>query len=449
MKYEIGFTDMYPIEGSGSDIENNPMLKVVMKDAIDHVKLEDAVYRAIKFHPLFGTQLEYDKLYYFATNNRPVKLINSREDMRPLDFGRDSNGYPWQICWFGKELTFEWNHGVTDANGALAFLKSVLSFYCEMESPAVPRKIDLGPGLEPFYDKNEKGINYKVQPTGFWPSSLPIYKRGFRTDCHIIKGNTEEVVRVCKENGSSPAAVLALILSMAIRKHLPENIRNRRVATNVAINLRKILDYETMHNCVDFVRLTYDDKHDDMGFSGAAKDFKAMLDLVKVHENAVKLLSDRVNEYKALHVLPTKKMRKTGMWIIGKLLRNFDCNCELTYLGNSNFPEEVIDQVEDLHFRCWTDFGNCTIAAIDYNGSFNIDLCENYVDKGIIEDFISLSREIGINFEITDEFEYEQARFIEESETDKNIADTYDPSDEIPNVYTVVKEGKKADKPAI
>ena len=449
MKYEIGLMDMYPIEGSGSDIENDPMFKVVMKEAIDHVKLEDAVYRAIRFHPLFGTQLEFDKLYYFATNNRPVRLINSIEDKRPLEFGRDSNGYPWQICWFGKEFTLEWNHGVTDANGTLAFLKSILSFYCDIKAPVVPRKIDLGPGLEPFYDRKEKGINYKVQPAGFLPNALPIYKRGYRTDCHSIKGSTEEVLRVSRENESSPAALISVILSLAIRKHLPENIRNRRVATNVAINLRKALDYETMHNCVEFIRLTYEDKHDEMGFDGAAKDFKAALDNIKIRENAVRLLSGRVTDFKTLHILPGKTLRKKAMWIIGKLLRNLDCNCELTYLGNSNMPEEVVAQVEDLRFRCWTDFGNCTIAAIDYDGSFNIDLCENYIDKGIVEDFINISKEIGINFEITEEFEYEQARFIEETEQDKTASYTADVSDEIPNVYSRVDDTKKADMPAI
>ena len=76
-------------------------------------------------------------------------------------------------------------------------------------------------------------------------------------------------------------------------------------------------------------------------------------------------------------------------------------------------------------------------------------LADDYIDKDIVADFINISKEIGINFEITEEFEYEQARFIEETEQDKTASYTADVSDEIPNVYSRVDDTKKADMPAI
>ena len=44
-------------------------------------------------------------------------------------------------------------------------------------------------GLESFYNKEEKGIPQKKQEPGFATNALPFIKRGYKTDCHILKLN--------------------------------------------------------------------------------------------------------------------------------------------------------------------------------------------------------------------------------------------------------------------
>ena len=416
MKYELGILDSYLIEAAGTPTENEPMLKVAMKENIDHVRLEDAVYRAIKFHPLFGTQVGFDRTYFLETNNRPLKLIHAKESERPLQFGRSTNGYPWQLCWSGKELTFEWSHGVTDANGALDFLRTILSMYCGIEFPNVPRKVDLGLGFEPFIDRKQKGKDIMKQPAGFRPGAIPHYKRGYKTDCYTISGSTAQLLSVSKACGSSPAAVLTLLLAKAIRMQLPENLSNKNVATNLALDLRKPFLYETMHNCVEFMRVTYQDKHEEMGFAAAARDLKAIMDNARVYENSVKTVTDRVKELSLINLLPGKKARREAVRLVGQFYKELTCNCELTYLGQCKFPKEVLEQVEDLHFRVWHDFGECIISAIDFAGTFNIDFSVNYLDQHVVEDFLALCHENGLDFALTGKQIYIQAGFVEETE---------------------------------
>lgn len=419
MKYELGILDSYLIEAAGTPTENEPMLKVAMKENIDHVRLEDAVYRAIRFHPLFGTQVGFDRTYFLETNNRPLKLIHAKESERPLQFGQDTNGYPWQICWSGKELCFEWSHGVTDANGALDFLRTILSMYCGIEFPNVPRKVDLGLGFEPFIDKKQKGKDFVKQPSGFRPGAIPHYRRGYKTDCYTISGSTEQLLAVSKACGSSPAAVLTLLLSRAIRKQLPESISNKNVAANVAMDLRKPLVYETMHNCVEFTRVTYQDEHDRMDFPQAAKALKAVLDSARVFENTVRIVTHRTKELSLINLLPGKRARKEAVRLVGQFYKDLDCNCELTYLGQCRFPKEVLEQVEDLHFRVWHDFGECIISAIDFAGTFNIDFSVNYLDQSVVQDFLALCRENGLDFALTGKQIYIQAGFVEETEKER------------------------------
>lgn len=419
MRYELGLMDMYPIEASGSVVENDPMFKAVLKEDVDPVKLEDAVYRALRFHPLFGTQVEFDGMYYLTTNNRPIRLINAKEADRPKQFGRSTNGFPWQMCWSGREITLEWCHGVTDGKGALDFLTTVLSMYCGVKYPDVPRHVDLGLGLEPFFDRKEKGIGWKEQPSGFPADALPLIHRGYKAECHVIKGSTAQLLKTAKENGGSPVAVLAILLSKAIRKHLPQELRNRNVATEVAVDLRKAFGYETQHNCVEFMKLTYQDRHDEMGFSAAVRDFKAVLDHDRIRENVVRRVTERIMEFRLINRIPGRTPRKKAMALLAKLLKRVDCNADLTYIGRCAFPQEVLDQIEDFHFRVWPDFGGCIMAAIDFNGVFNINFSENFYEKGIAEDFVQLCREHGMDFAVTDCFEFEQGQFIEETAKDR------------------------------
>lgn len=72
-------------------------------------------------------------------------------------------------------------------------------------------------------------------------------------------------------------------------------------------------------------------------------------------------------------------------------------------------PKVIMDGIEDFSLRSWTDLGECNIAAIDFNGTLIMNICENYRDKGIIADFIGISTELGIRFEEVRSLPYEQA----------------------------------------
>ena len=66
-------------------------------------------------------------------------------------------------------------------------------------------------------------------------------------------------------------------------------------------------------------------------------------------------------------------------------------------------------RISDFTFRSWTDFGECNLAAIDFDGTLVLNICENFYNKKVIQDFIDLCNEVGIHFEVEREYEYEQA----------------------------------------
>jgi len=414
MRYNLGYMDKYPIEAAGSTIENNPMYRVVFKRPIDPIRLEGAVYEALKNYPLFKTSVEFDKEYYLLTNDRQIRLFNVKEADRSKNFGKNTNGYPWQLCYFEDKLTFEWLHGVSDGVGALNFLENILCHYFGVSPEVEKYNYLVAPGLEPFFDTKEKGKDFQVDPEGFSFKKFPkIENRGYKTDCHELRANTEEVVKCAKLNCCSVAPLITILYSKAIRMHLPAELKNKNVACNVVLDLRRSLNYETMHNCVEYKRLTYTDHHDTLSFRSVCEDYKEKLDRGRIEQNVVRAITERVNTFKAYHILPFKGFLKFCVKLVGIVLKDVDCNFVFTYPGKISMPNEVMDGIENIDFKVWHDFGECIISAVDFKGKFNLNISENYAEKGIVEDFIKLSSEYGIHWEELAYGEFEQAHFEE------------------------------------
>ena len=405
-RYQLGVMDLYPIAVNKTCMENSPLFKVQFVEKVDVKRLYDAVKRALKDHPLFACTIVYDKKYYLEEIDNDFSFYNVNEENRPLIYGDDTNGYLWQICYDDYHVVFEWCHAISDGRGGFEFFTSILSYYFNVEKPV---EVNLDLGLESLYDKKEKGIPQKKQPNGFKAKHMPYIKRGYKTDCHILKVPMKEILTVSKKNDSSPAAVLPPLFSMAIRKSLSKKIKNRNVCCNLIIDCRAPMKFKTMHNCVLSKKITYIDKYDNLDFSLVSTIYRSLIDLAVQPENIVYEATKMVNTIKPLVSIRPRFIQKFLVNIVTKSMKHTDCNFVFTYLGKMNLDEKVMKGINDFSFRSWTDFGECNLAAIDFGGTLVLNICENFYNKSVIKDFIDICNELGIHFEIAKEYEYEQA----------------------------------------
>ena len=405
-RYKLGVMDLFPIAINKTCMENSPFFKVQFVQKIDVERLYNAVKSALKDHPLFACTIVYDKQYYLEEHDKEFRFFNVNEENRPLEYGDATNGFLWQICYDDYYVIFEWCHAISDGRGGYEFFASVLSHYFGVKRPV---ELNFGLGLESFYDKKEKGIPQKKQPNGFKAKNIPYIKRGYKTDCHILKVPMKEILAVSKKNDSSPAGVLPPLFSMAMRKNLSERIKNRNVCCSVIIDCRKPMQFKTMHNCVLSKKITYVDKYDDMDFSSVSTIYRSLIDLAVQPENIVREATSMVNTINLLVALKPKFLQKPFAKILTKSMKHTDCNFVLTYLGKMDLGEEIMSEISDFSFRSWTDFGECNLTAVDFGGTLVLNICENFYNKEIIKDFIDICNEHGIHFEIEREYEYEQA----------------------------------------
>ena len=405
-RYKLGVMDVFPILINKTCMENSPFFKVQFVQKVDVERLYDAVKCALKEHPLFTCTIVYDKQYFLEENDREFSFFNVNEENRPLKYGDATNEFLWQICYDDYHVIFEWCHALGDGREGYEFFASVLSHYFNVERPV---ELNLDLGLESLYDKKEEGIPQKKQAKGFKAKHMPYMKRGYKTDCHILKVPMKEVLSVSKKNDSSPAAVLPPLFAMAMRKNLSERIKNRNVSCNVIIDCRAPMKFKTMHNCVLSKKITYIDKYDELDFSVVSTIFRSLIDIAVQPENIVCEATKMVDTIKLLASIKPRFLQKALTNIIVKSMKHTEGNFVFTYLGKMDLGEEVMKGINDFSFRSWTDFGECNLAAVDFGGTLVLNICENFYNKEIIKDFIDICNEKGIHFEIECEYEYEQA----------------------------------------
>lgn len=181
----------------------------------------------------------------------------------------------------------------------------------------------------------------------------------------------------------------------------------------MVLNLREPLGYQTVHNCVDYKRLTYLDKYEGLELKDIAQSYKALLDNARIKENVVRSITERIKLFKVYHIFPSRKWLKFVCRIIGYIFKNSDCNFVLTYLGKVNFRDEIKDKIDNVEFKVWHDSGQCALACADYNGHFKLNICENFIEKGIVESFIKLSEEYGIHWTVDDTSIFTQSHLEE------------------------------------
>ena len=406
MKYQMGVMDLYPIAVNKTKIENNPFFQAKLKEPVDAERLHAAVKQSLCEHPLFACTMRYQKGYYLETNEKEFSLIHATEENRPLAFGDATNGFLWQLCYDEYTVSFEWCHAISDGRGGFAFFTSVLCHYFGVDRSIAPA---LELGLESLYDKDEKGIPEKKQEKGFAANTLPFLKRGYKTDCHILKASMREVLTAAKKSDSSPAAVLPPLVSMALRKHMNPKAKNKNVSCNVVIDCRAPMRFQTMHNCIISKNITYTDRYDTMDFALVSTIYRAILDLAVQQENIVKTATETVDMIKPLVSVKPRFLQKIMAKVAAGVMKHSESNFTFTYLGKVDLPDEVMAGLTDFHFRSWTDFGECNIAAIDFGGTLILNICENYLDKGIIPDLIDICSKVGIHLEKVNELTYEQA----------------------------------------
>lgn len=346
--------------------------ELTFDEDIDGRILKEALLKTQKVHPyLKWTVEEKSGDFFFKDTDIDATLIEGNKD---IVLGTDElDGHLIAFLYYGNILRMVLYHGLLDGVASKRVMETLLYFYFSIKDGHEYKTDNImvkeaEDGCDYFEEAYEKEIPAFKEIDA--PSDIPSEDEIFRFSEHEKVDDTSyvqciripdtEFMSFVKENGTSPAAAFAVLISQTIQKMYPEN--KKQVKINVPVNLRSVLGVDnTFRNMTGDVSIYYDpNKFLD-------------LDMKQQCQSARKMLKEKMSPDSLLSIAKSQ----TDFLGMTKDLKSYDAKYDLY----SNIPLPPSDSI-----------------FISYIGKLNADSYDKHITDASL---ISGARD-GILFNIYD-----------------------------------------------
>ena len=238
-------------------------ISVELKDEVRPERLRDAVERAFLRYPSFKVMLRRGVFwYYFEENLRPAVVMPDSGILLERFNLKKLNEYPFRVSYFGRRVSFDFSHALSDAIGGIKFLKAVLANYFVLGGENVKAE-----ALETLTDNAEEEDSFLKY---FAPEKSKLDLGAFigrpshkltgewikGVGCGFIQGfmPASEIAARAKAHGASVTCYLVALAIKSIFDAEGEKI-SRPINIMIPMNLRKIFPSVTVHNFVLFMSI--------------------------------------------------------------------------------------------------------------------------------------------------------------------------------------------------
>lgn len=259
--------DIYPMSLSRT-VQSNFRLTVTLNDDINPEALKDALNNAYSRYPAFKVHLRKGFFrYYFEENElQPRVFPESGVFFETIDF-KKNNRYLIKVSYFGKRISVDFFHGLTDGTGALEFLKTLVYLYLKEIGKELinPDTIKI-PGDEVSEAENEDStakyyrdfaLNDDAVGNMTGNNSVYIKQKMFARPGYgsiIALMNSSEVRTVAKRYDATVTELVASLALLSIHDAYLKKKDNKHMAVMIPVNLRKIFPSETLNNFTTMIR---------------------------------------------------------------------------------------------------------------------------------------------------------------------------------------------------
>ena len=357
-------------------------VEVNHRDEIDGDLLQLALDRTIRRMPYLSDTLEIDHgAVYYAKDPLPMTAAHT-EGPRAIG-GSETNYHMLDLTWDGRKTWFSMFHGFCDGQGINAFLESVLyHYYCLKDgaeydpsgirtekSPETP-----GETYEPCSEKYEVSPDFqmpekKEQPA---PYHLPEIIRNPSADVleYGFRLPSDAFMRFVKENGTSPAVMLSMLVGEAVKQVHPD--ADAPIMANIPVSIRRMLGCEeTFKNCSSRAILPVSGTPmDALPFAQRAAQLRNILKQ-QLNPDLHRSVYNRLGAMYYKRMTEASDYREEISKPAGFMSLSHD-TFYIDYIGSMH-QTAYADRITDVRFLCKPAVGNTLhLNMIEHNGEFHI-----------------------------------------------------------------------------
>lgn len=373
---------------------------------VDPALLDAALARTAREQPQFQVTLHRGLFWhYLESSAKQPRAVPETLPPCAAIYGPDEkkNELLYRVSYYGCRINVEMFHALSDGNGGLVFLKSVVRNYLQLQHPDTLANVpdDTGAsneeaGQDSFRKYYTRGGSETQDPVNRRKS----YRmRGFKLpgdqvrflEAHL---SVQQVLQASRAMGVTLTSFLAAAQMLAVYRQMPAVERGKAVSVSLPVNLRNYFDSQTSRNFFNSVRVgwVFDGTET---LESLARGFDAKLRRA-LQDDSVKA---RMNSYEKLERMPGIKpvplFIKNAVVGFFNYLESRKVTLTLSNMGRITVRDELAPYIEGFSAFCSSDSMFTTVCS--YGDDLVLGTTWAYRGTAVLRDFYRSLADAGLD----------------------------------------------------
>ncbi|NMD38045.1 MAG: hypothetical protein GYA87_05115 [Christensenellaceae bacterium] len=405
----------YPLDDAAKiypmNIKRNQMsifrVSAYLKNNIVPELMQMALNFTIKRFPFMATTVKNGFFWhYLDTTKRRFKLKPEiHKPCMPINVAA-SGSQSFRLLYYKNRLSVEFFHVLTDGNGAIVFLNTLLAEYLRLLGNNIPcndQVLDINDVINSQETENEfANIELKNTKAGGFGGSSALQLSGniaHSNPSRILHFEMETDKLLEKSRASNTSLTAYLLAYIFVAAKYSTEAQKGNLNIQVPVNLRKFYNKKTLRNFVMFCKISNPiDSFDNIEeiIPEITKQLKEKSTL-QAMEEMVQATIRLVRSLKYVPLFIKRPVAKLAYGFLGDKV----FTCAFSNLGNVSLPVEMrpyIDKYDVVMGASSTNRVGCT--CISFNNKTVLSLTKNTEDPSFEEKLAMLFKENGIAYNL-------------------------------------------------
>lgn len=399
---------------------NSYRLSALLKENIDPNILKKATIDALKRFPSLCVKLKRGAFWYYLEHNYNTPII---EEEDPYLFNsvhiHTHNGFMFTVSYFGRRISLEMFHALTDGTGASEFLKTIVYYYLihtgkDIKNDGSVQTDEVEKLSAETLDDFNENYESKVKAPDKEPRAFQMkgkyYKDNWTGLVQLI-ADVDNLKQVAHKYDATITGLMGAVILYSLynvyfkdKKTPKHNLR-----LFLPINARKYFNSHSMRNFMLYTRTTGEFRNKSITFEDVVGYVKDTLSKVN-RDLLMRQLVSNVNIEKNFLVKILPLPIKNFIMRIAYKMHGQDSNTvSFSNLGKLTIPEDMSPFIERFEFMIGVSkLSPVNLGAVSVNNTFVFSYASKFVDRDVIQQIASNMASLGIKVTVeTNDLEVE------------------------------------------
>lgn len=404
---------------SSNDGSNYYRTCAILKEDIQVDLLKEALQSALARFPMYAVKLRCGIFWYYFEHNEGKPLIRKENPILFDSVNTDEhNRFMFVLEYYGKRLSLEMFHALSDGTGGMEFFKTILYYYLTLCSYPITNDGSIltneyeqltNESMDSFvynYDKNSK---QKIKEQKAYKMKGTLYKDNWVGVLHMMM-SVSEIKALAHRYQATITEYLGSILVYVMYQSYQDKKR-RPIQLFVPVNARKLFASKSLRNFMLYIRTSLRMDQD------KSYTFEEIIELVKQgfkeelskEKLTSRLVSNvRIERNFLIRILPLF-IKKIALNLSYKAYGSNLNSISFSNLGVIQVPSSFYPYVEQMYFMIGVSSdGPINVAASSYQDTLTLTFTSRIMERELQKEFVRFLSEKGVQIVVeTNDLEVE------------------------------------------